>query len=56
MVGRVQAMRKVSTFIDVERIDSDALPAIAADMSAGDRSLITAAFGELHMCIHTCKM
>lgn len=36
-----------SEFIDMDRISEDALPFLAADLAAGERSIVASAFGEM---------
>lgn len=40
-----ETVQEMSGFIDVDRIDRDALPAVAYDLCAGDKCIISTAFG-----------
>eukprot|EP00271_Cylindrocystis_brebissonii_P008106 TRINITY_DN22135_c0_g1_i1.p1 TRINITY_DN22135_c0_g1~~TRINITY_DN22135_c0_g1_i1.p1 ORF type:complete len:1300 (-),score=303.89 TRINITY_DN22135_c0_g1_i1:251-4150(-) len=41
----VQAVKKLSSYMDADRIDKDALPAVAYDLAAGEKSIILSSFG-----------
>ncbi|XP_057547436.1 uncharacterized protein LOC130825990 isoform X2 [Amaranthus tricolor] len=40
-----EVLRKISGFIDINRIDPDACPALVADLSAADQGIVALAFG-----------
>lgn len=41
-----QGLGRVSGFIDIDKINPDAYPALVADLSAGEQGIIALAFGE----------
>lgn len=43
-----QSLQQVSGFIDIDKINPDAWPALAADLGAGEQGIIALAFGELN--------
>lgn len=40
-----QILQQVSGFIDIDKIDPDACPALVADLSAGEQGIVALAFG-----------
>jgi hypothetical protein len=42
-----QSLYKISGYIDIDKIDASAWPALAADLGAGDHSISALAFGRL---------
>jgi hypothetical protein len=42
-----QSLYKTSGYIDIDKIDASAWPALAADLGAGDQSITALAFGRL---------
>ena len=46
LCNHLQMLYKVSGFRDIDKLNPDAWPALAADLSAGDQGIISLAFGE----------
>lgn len=44
-----QHLYRCSGYIDIDKIDPDAWPALAADLSAGEHGIIPLAFGNLYV-------
>lgn len=42
-----QILQQVSGFLDIDRIDQNACPALVADLSAGEQGIVALAFGKL---------
>lgn len=42
-----QILQEVSGFIDIDKIDPDACPALVVDLSAGEQGIVALAFGLL---------
>lgn len=43
-------MYQLSGFLDIDKINPEAWPALIADLSAGENGITSVAFGELHSC------
>lgn len=50
----MQTLQQLSGFIDLDKINPDAWPALLADLSAGENGIISLAFGAFHFCPFTC--
>lgn len=46
----MQILYQLSGFIDIDKINPDAWPALVADMSTGEQGIIALAFGESFLC------
>jgi len=46
-------IRQLSGFIDIDKINQDAWPALVADLSAGEQGIIAQAFGVYYICRRT---
>lgn len=46
-----QILQQVSGFIDIDKIDPDACPALVADLSAGEQGIIALSFGLLYSSV-----
>ena len=42
----LQILQQCSGFIDIDKINPDAWPALIADLSAGEQGIVALAFGE----------
>ena len=42
----VKILQQLTGFMDIDKINPDAWPAVVADIAAGDQGIITLAFGE----------
>lgn len=42
----VKILQQLTGFIDIDKINPDAWPALVADIAAGEQGIITLAFGE----------
>jgi len=49
-----QTLQQLSGFIDVDKIDPDAWPALVADLSAGDQGIMPLAFGGSQIIAANC--
>lgn len=56
LCNHLQTLYQLSGFRDIDKLNPDAWPAIAADLSAADQGIISLAFGEpcLPVIIASC--
>ena len=47
----LQILQQCSGFIDIDKINPDAWPALIADLSAGEQGIVALAFGEFQLSI-----
>lgn len=46
IIRGVKVLQQLTGFMDIDKINPDAWPAVVADIAAGDQGIITLAFGE----------
>lgn len=51
-----QMLYRLSGFIDANKIHSDALPALVADVSAGERGITALTFGKSYSLLKSLKL
>lgn len=52
----MQMLYKLSGFIDIDKINPDAWPAIIADLSTGEQGIAALAFGMRRFYIYICLL